>query len=301
MNRFLKNELSIVLLFSMLLGLLVGYACSTGRGPRVIDVRTLSQRVDISELTPSESKRLERVVNKEASPCGDDVTLAESLFNPENCPLAPSAGRFIVDQIKEDYTEDEISKAYLLRFGAVKGMEIPQDGSPIKGAKKPVITFVIFSDFQCPFCAKAADKLDAMIRRHPDRYAVVYKNFPLATIHPQSELAARAGFAALQQGKFWEMHDMLFTTLGTELNRERIDMIAEGLGLDMDQFATDFASAAATATIENDRKLGESLGVHGTPAIFINGRPVDPGGNAIEERVKEELLREKLLSKRAGQ
>lgn len=300
MNRIIKKETSLVLLLSLLSGLCIGYACTSGNGPRVIDARTLAQKLDISELTPTESKRLERVVNREASPCGDDVTLAESLFNAENCPLSPAAGIFVVDQIKQDYSEDEISKAYLLRYGAVKGTEIPVDGSPRKGAEKPMVTFVVFTDFQCPYCAKTAEKLDAMLRQYPEKYAVVHKNYPLVSLHPQSELAARAAFAASTQDKFWEMHDMLFSTVGTELTRERIDMIAEGLGLKMDQFATDFSSTAATAAIENDRKLGQSLGVNSTPFIFVNSRPVTSGFNGVDARVKEELLRAELAEKRAG-
>ena len=298
MTRFFKTETSFIVLVSALAGLGLGYSCATSKGPRVIDARTLAEKLDMSELTPSESKRLERAVNREVSPCGDDVTLAESLFNPENCPLAPSAGTFVVEQIKADFNEEEISQAYLMRYGSVKGLEIPLDGSPKKGSENPKVTFVVFTDFQCPHCAKAAERQDELLRLHPEEFALVHKNFPLTSIHPMSELAARAAFAAGIQDKFWEMHDMLFSTVGTELNRDRIDMIAEGLGLDMDRFAEDLTSTAATAAIESDKKLGESLGIHATPAIFINGRPVENGLAGVDERVKEELLRASLNNKK---
>lgn len=298
MNRAAKKETAFIVFLCVFSGICLGYSCAAGNGVRIIDARELGQVIDLSELTPTETKRLERVLNREASPCGDDVTLAESLFNAKNCPLSPTAGKFVVEQIKEDYNEEEISKSYLMRYGPVKGISIPMDGSPIKGAENPALTFVVFTDFRCPYCGKAADRLDELLRTYPDEFALVYKYFPLVSIHPQGETAARAGFAASMQGKFWQMHDMLFTTVGTELTRERIDMIAEGLGLDMDKFAEDFVSTGATAAIENDRKLGKSLNVNSTPTIFINGRPVESGLGGLDERIQEERIRVSLASKR---
>ncbi len=85
-------------------------------------------------------------------------------------------------------------------------------------------------------------------------------------------------------------------TSGTELTREKIDTIAEGLGLDMDKFEEDISSTAATAAIESDNKLGKALGVTGTPALFINGRRIENGIRGIEPRLYEELLRAGRLS-----
>ncbi len=292
-RKSLKETLSILIL-SGLCAAFIAWSCATGNSIRTVDLRTLSQNVDISELTPVEAKRLETVMNREASPCGDDATLAESLLNSAHCPLAQGAGRYVLDQIKEDYSEEEISKSYLMRYGMVKGLDIPLDASPIRGAAKPLITIVIFTDFQCPFCAKAAEVMDELYRGHAEEYAFAFKNFPLTSIHPQSEIAARAAMAAHMQNKFWEMHDLLFSTVGTELTRERIDTMAEGINLDMDKFAADFSSTAVTAAIDNDRKLGESLGIHATPSIFINGRPVESGIGGVPERIREEMLRASL-------
>jgi protein-disulfide isomerase len=291
MKRFKNKDLSFIALAGAAAVLCICYACATTTDPRFIGIRTLASKIDLSELTPTESKRLERVLNTQTSPCGDDVTLAESLFNPRHCPLAPFAGNFVVDQIKQDYNEQEIAAAYLARYAKLKGLQIPVDGSPEKGAKNPVVTFVVFTDFQCPFCAKAAEKLDEIVRSRPDEVAIIFKNFPLTTLHPEAELAARAAFAAGVQDKFWEMHDVLFSASRTELTRERIDTFAEGLGLDMEKFEEDISSTAATAAIENDKKLGESLGVKVTPTIFINGRLIGNGYKGIDSRLYEELLR----------
>lgn len=291
MRRFKNKDLSFIAIATSVAILCVCYSCATRTNPRFVDIRTLSDKLDISELTPVESKRLERVVNTQTSPCGDDVTLAEALFNPRHCPLAPLAGSFVVEKIKRDYNEEEISQAYLARYAKLKGLEIPKDGSPQKGAADPVALFVVFTDFQCPFCAEAAERLDEILRSRPNDVSLIHKNFPIPSLHPEAELTARAAYAAGVQGKFWEMHDTLFSTAGSELNRERIDIIAEGLGLDMEKFNEDISSTAATAAIESDKKLGESLGVTGTPTLFVNGRRIENGFKGIEERLYEELLR----------
>lgn len=308
MHRAIKRHAPFAIVFAVVVAAATWFTCS-GRGrPDVIDARALGAVIDLGELTPKETKRFERVVNTEVSPCGDDVSLARSLFDPASCPLAPLAGEFVVEMLKQDYNAEEISAAYMGRYAAVKGTAIPIDGSPRTGAEKPAITLVVFTDFQCPFCAKAADTLHDLLRAYPEHLALVFKNYPLAS-HPKAELAARAGFAAARQGKFWEMHDTLFSTQGIELTRERIDTMAIGLGLDLDQFSEDLASTAATAAIEADRRLGEELGVDSTPGVFVNGRPVTrieegkarmSGATGLEERVKEEFLRQAVVRERGS-
>jgi protein-disulfide isomerase len=273
--------------------------CGADRGADRITYRDLAGRLDASELTPTETKALDVLLNQEVSPCGDDVSLGASLFSPERCPLAPMAADFVVAMLKEDFNVEEISAAYVSRYASVKGLEIPVDGSPRAGAEKPLITIVVFSDFECPHCAKAAEELARLALEYPEHVAVVYKNYPLA-IHRTAELAARAGIAAAMQEKFWAMHDTLFTAQGTALDRDRIVTMALGLGLDVEQFEKDMASAEATKTIEADRRLGKELGVSGTPALFVNGRMVQGGLAELHERIDEEFLRN-AVKERNGQ
>jgi protein-disulfide isomerase len=273
--------------------------CGASGGADRITYRDLVGRLDASELTPTETKALDILLNQEVSPCGDDVSLGASLFNPERCPLAPLAADFVVSMLKEDFNVDEISTAYVSRYASVKGLEIPVDGSPRVGAEKPLITVVVFSDFECPHCAKAAQELARLVLEYPDHLAVVYKNYPLA-IHHTAEFAARAGFAAAQQDKFWDMHDTLFSAQGTPLDRDRVMTMAIGLGMDVDRFEKDMASPEATRTIEADRRLGAELGVEGTPALFVNGRKVQGGLAELHERIDEEFLRN-AVKERNGQ
>jgi len=264
--------------------------CGAGGGADRITYRDLVGRLDASELTPTETKALDILLNQEVSPCGDDVSLGASLFNPERCPLAPLAADFVVAMLKEDFNVEEISTAYVSRYASVKGLEIPIDGSPRLGPEKPLITIVVFSDFECPHCAKAAQALARLVLEYPEHIAVVYKNYPLS-IHRTAELAARAGFAAARQEKFWAMHDTLFSAQGTPLDRDRILTMALGLGLDVDAFEKDMASPEATKTIEADHRLGGELGVDGTPTLFVNGRILRGGLSELEARINEEFLR----------
>jgi protein-disulfide isomerase len=267
------------------------FACSSKNGSRFVTTKELAQKLDLSDLTPTETKRLEQVVNSQVSPCGDDVTIAEALSNPEHCPLVILAIRFILRRSMEDYSVEEISEAYVARYAAVKAVDIPIDGSPVIGAENQFITIVIFTDFECPFCAHASDKLHELLRRYPEDIRVVYKHFPIDS-HRLADHAARAAFAAHQQDKFWEMHDTLFSAIGSPLDRERITVMAEGLGLDMELFQEDLAGAGATSAIAADKKLGMQLGVSGTPTVFVNGRLLEDGIGKIDDRLDEEFLRQ---------
>lgn len=142
--------------------------------------------------------------------------------------------------------------------------------SATRGAEKPKLLIVEFSDFQCPYCAKAHETLKKLFAAHPEDLRLVYKHFPL-NIHPEAIPAAKASWAALQQGKFWDYQDELFTQqeqLGESLYGE----IAQKLNLDVEKFNQDRQSAAAEAAIQEDLALAERLGLTGTPFFVVSGR-----------------------------
>jgi len=136
------------------------------------------------------------------------------------------------------------------------------------GNEDAPIEVVVFSDFQCAFCKRAAAELKRIHHSRPNRVKVYFKHFPLS-YHPQAVNAAMAAEAARLQGKFWEMHDQLFAH-GAELTDEIYVEIAAKLGLDADQFKKDMASKEVTNRVAADRAEGESIGVDGTPYILIN-------------------------------
>jgi len=135
----------------------------------------------------------------------------------------------------------------------------------------PAITIELFSDFQCPFCARFAPAIRELQKGVEGVSTTIeFKQFPLS-FHPDAQLAAQAALAANEQGKFWEMHDLLFANQ-TALRREDIMRYAEKLGLALDRFRRDLDSDRLKKTIESDKAEGIRLGVSGTPTIFINGR-----------------------------
>jgi len=139
--------------------------------------------------------------------------------------------------------------------------------SPTTGAENAKVILVEFSDFQCPFCARAHGTIKQFMEKRGDEVKLVYKHLPLAQIHPQAIPAAEASIAAQKQGKFWEYHDALFENqkrLGEELYLE----IARDLNLNISQFNSD--RKAAREIIEKDVALARSLFVNGTPTFFMN-------------------------------
>ncbi|WP_225886996.1 DsbA family protein [Nodosilinea nodulosa] len=148
--------------------------------------------------------------------------------------------------------------------------------SPTKGNPNAAIVLFKFSDFQCPYCALAAANMKGFVANHDSDILYVYKNFPLTQIHPEALPAAKAAWAAGQQGQFWLYHDGLFANqnrLGEDLYVE----LAEAMGLDMEQFNRDRASAAAAAAVQQDLALAQRLQLQGTPSFIMNDLLI-PGG-----------------------
>jgi len=152
---------------------------------------------------------------------------------------------------------------------------IPIMRSPMMGAMSAKVTIVAFSDFQCPYCRKAAGTLAQIFKTFPEDTKIVFKQFPLS-FHPQAEAGARASIAAGKQGKFWEMHDWLFENQDNfRAHADDFEAWTAGyakmLSLDVERFQRDFHAAETTQIIERDAALAEKLNVSGTPAFFING------------------------------
>lgn len=148
-----------------------------------------------------------------------------------------------------------------------------------KGAAEGAqFTIVEFSDFECPACASTAPAINALVTQYPEQVRVVYRHFPLISIHASAVQAARFAEAAALQGKFWEMHDELFATQiswsgqSEEQNREYFLDLGESLGLNRDQLATDVESDAVIQLVDSDLRAAEQLGLSFTPSLFLNGQ-----------------------------
>jgi protein-disulfide isomerase len=131
---------------------------------------------------------------------------------------------------------------------------------------------VLFSDFQCPFCARVGPTLDQLQREYGDRVRVAWKHQPLG-FHPNALPAAEAAEAAREQGKFWPMHDKLFAAQ-RELSPETYRRIAKELGLDLKRFEEATSSGRFRARIQEDQAIAARVGAGGTPTMFVNGERV---------------------------
>jgi protein-disulfide isomerase len=142
---------------------------------------------------------------------------------------------------------------------------------PSRGPDDARVTIIEFADFQCPFCKQMEPVLAQLLDKYPRDVRVVFRQMPLADVHPDAMHAAAASECARQQGKFWEMHDALFADQGA-LSLEGIKHIAERLQLQAKPFAACLESEATAAAIRVDSDAGVAAGVSGTPGMFVNGR-----------------------------
>jgi len=168
--------------------------------------------------------------------------------------------------------------------------DIPLGSSYIRGNADAPVTIVEFSDFQCPYCAKLQTVIEEVLKTNPDNVKLVFKDFPLS-FHQHAKNASIATRAAGEQGKYWEMHDMIFINY-KKLSPEKFNEFAKTLNLDMEKFSADFKSGKYDKDIQADINLGKKLGVSGTPTLFINGkrmqnRSPEDFKKAIESYIKK--------------
>ena len=141
---------------------------------------------------------------------------------------------------------------------------------------------VVYGDFECPYTAAAMRTVGELLASDAT-FQLVFRHFPLRDIHPHAQAASVAAEAAAQQGRFWEMHDLLFRSQ-RQLEAADLRRKAERLGLDLDRFAADQVDPAMAARVERDVASGERSGVDGTPSLFVDGvryrGPRDPSSLA---------------------
>ncbi|MCI0676519.1 MAG: DsbA family protein [Phycisphaerales bacterium] len=144
----------------------------------------------------------------------------------------------------------------------------------IRGPLDAPVTLVEYGDYQCPFCGQAHGILHELMTQLANDMRLVFRNFPLTQIHPFAQRAAEAAEAAGAQGRFWNMHDMLYENQDA-LDNESLREYAAELGLDVDRFGSELTSGVHVPRIREDFASGVRSGVNGTPTFFINGRRHD--------------------------
>jgi protein-disulfide isomerase len=146
----------------------------------------------------------------------------------------------------------------------------------VRGRADAPVQLEEFSDFQCPTCGAMHSVVKQLVEKYPTQVGVGFRNFPLREMHRHAAEAARAAEAAGMQGKFWEMHDLLYERQNEWKDpddaRTLFTGYAKSLGLDMNRFASDMDGSVVAMRIVADERRGAALGIHGTPTFFINGR-----------------------------
>lgn len=156
----------------------------------------------------------------------------------------------------------------------LKRYDVPVDGDPSIGPENAAITLIEFSDYQCPFCKKWHNEVFYRIREdYPDQVRIVYRDFPLTSLHPEAVPAAMAANCAYEQDAFWEFHEKLFTG-ELPLGKDTYNQYASDLGLDMQQFEECVSSEKYVNEVQADFQYAVQLGVQSTPTFFLNGIPL---------------------------
>lgn len=177
----------------------------------------------------------------------------------------------------QTYQQQQFKQQLQARQAFLQEMKVnPQgvvDASPKIGAAAQEIVLLEFGDFQCPYCGEVQGALKQFMEQHQDEVTLVYKFLPLGFIHPEALSAAKAAWAANQQGKFWPYQDALFAQQD-QLGESRYEEIAKTLNLNLTRFNQDRQSSAASAAIQQDLEMAKMLGARGTPFFVLNGEPL---------------------------
>lgn len=211
----------------------------------------------------------------EGCTCGCSMKLAECRVKDPSCGVSRKLTGVVVKEIASGKDAAAIH-AELERVAKEPPpvlddeVKISTAGDPVLGPANARMTIVEFSDFQCPYCSKAVTEMKEVMRQMPKDVKLIFKQFPLDS-HSEAEFGAEVALAAQAQGKFWEMHDLLYAGF-PDLSRRRIMSYAKDLKLDIPKFTADVDGHKYRARVRAEEQEGETAGVAGTPTFFFNGK-----------------------------
>ncbi len=260
--------------------LLADEACRTG----------LTEFATTKEKLKARSGKCEELIEALCSKLGKEtetckmVTEQTRLFPAERCVSMLAH----VDEIVADLNQQaEAERIASMPLNPEQQALIAGKDAPSFGPADAKVTVVEFSDFQCPYCSRAAQVTTQVKAKYGDKIRFVFRQFPLS-FHQNAQGAAEAALAAHAQGKFWEFHDKMFENQSA-LDRSSLEGYASGLGLNMNQFKQELDAEHHAARVKSDLELGSQVAVQGTPTMFVNGKRVsnptdfDDVARAIDE------------------
>jgi protein-disulfide isomerase len=246
------------------------------------------QGIDIGKLDAEKTKFFYALVGSLSSPCGKGQSLRASYTSDTACKRAPFAVRYVLamieDEVPETMLREEFAKKYDSKMQPVK-LDVTK--APFAGTEDAPIKLAEFFDYGCPHCAIFKPQMEQVVADEGGKVVEYFMMFPLSK-HTDSKSAAQAALAAARQGKFKEMHDMLFAKTPAH-DHEHVVEYAKEIGLDMGKFEADYSTAEPH--VNSDLAMGEAAGVDSTPTLFFNDKKYEGpmAAKYIEMWIEEEL------------
>ncbi|MBN1607727.1 MAG: thioredoxin domain-containing protein [Polyangiaceae bacterium] len=219
-----------------------------------------------------QGKKCDELVDKLCAAIGPDTDTCKMVkektksFPPAQCSMMLGQ----IDEIVRELKQQELARKPL---DAAAQAKIAAGDAPSFGPADARVTLVEFSDFQCPYCSRAAAVTAQLKEKYGTKVRFIFRQFPLS-FHQNAEAAAEASLAADAQGKFWEMHDKMFANQGS-LDRGSLEGYAKDIGLNLAKFKKALDSKETEARVKADQELGTQVAVQGTPSLFVNGKRVE--------------------------
>jgi protein-disulfide isomerase len=206
--------------------------------------------------------------------------------------LQQTLKRAKIQQARQEYSAKLRDQAKIAVLLSPPRVQVGFDPARVRGNPKAKVMIVEFSDFQCPYCGQVEATLKSVLAKHQDTVALAFRDMPITQIHPMAQGAAEASRCAGEQGKFWEMHDLMFADQGG-LDRNGLIAKAAKLQLEAKQFDACLTSEKYKAQVQQDNQDGFRAGVSGTPGFFINGVFIS---GAQTESTFEKIIQEQLAA-----
>jgi protein-disulfide isomerase len=228
--------------------------------------------MDFSSLPPSAQRELATVLSDEFCHCGCPHTLGACLRQHTSCKHAKKTARLAAMNVANGMPATEVIlglSRYYASFRATRAT-LKVDPRMCMGDEKAPVTIAEFADFECPSCGHARPLLEGFAKKNTTKVRFCYLPYPLPS-HPNALPAAQAALWARDQGKFWEMHDILFENQGN-LAPAALPALADKIGLPGAKLAEALKAGAYVKELEGIKGQGNAAGITGTPTVFLNGR-----------------------------
>jgi protein-disulfide isomerase len=226
--------------------------------------------VNFAGLTPAQRQIALAALREGDCGCGCAMKIAECRVKDPKCGESTALAQYVIREVKAGRNLAAVRRGLMDKALFADAVPLNLAGAPSRGPENAKLVLTVFSDFQCPYCRKAARNVDELAKMYPNDLRIVFKQYPLES-HSEAALAAEASLAAHSQGKFWPFHDRVFQHRGP-LSRALFKTWAQELGLNAARFEAEINQGKHKATVARETREGDAANVTGTPTFYVNGR-----------------------------